>query len=106
MIGRGEGFELAAQPWTSVEEQRRLLHFAIVGGGPTGIELSAEINDFIMEDLSRYYPRCISLVKLTIYDVAPRILGGFDEKLGEYAASRFKRSGIEIKTGNSRIDYF
>lgn len=32
----GENFELAALPDTSEEEMKRLLHFVVVGGGPTG----------------------------------------------------------------------
>lgn len=93
------GFELAAQPNTSSSEQRRLLHFAVVGGGPTGIELSAELNDLIWDDMKRYYPGLMNKVRMSVYDVAPRILGSFDQKLADYAANRFHRKGIEIHTG-------
>ena len=40
-------FELSTQPGTSAEESKRLLHFVIVGGGPTGVEFGAELYDFI-----------------------------------------------------------
>lgn len=36
-----ECFELASQPTLTDLERRNLLHFAIVGGGPTGIEFAA-----------------------------------------------------------------
>lgn len=42
-------FELAAQVHTSEEERRRLLHFVVVGGGPTGVEFSAEFYDFFQQ---------------------------------------------------------
>jgi NADH dehydrogenase FAD-containing subunit len=79
-----------------------LLHFAVVGGGPTGIEFSAELHDLILDDLSKFYPDLVPLAKITVYDVSKRILGSFDAKLAAYAAEKFARDGIEIAT-ESRI---
>ncbi|KAI9592940.1 FAD/NAD-P-binding domain-containing protein [Syncephalis fuscata] len=93
-------FEKAAQPNVSDEEQRQLLHFAVVGGGPTGIELSAELTDLVREDLTRSYPHLSAKWRLSIYDVAPRILGGFDASLSDYTVRKFSRQGIEIRTGS------
>ena len=42
-------FELATQLNTSLEERKRLLHFVVVGGGPTGVEFSAEFYDFLVQ---------------------------------------------------------
>jgi NADH dehydrogenase FAD-containing subunit len=42
-------FELATQVNTSEEERKRLLHFVVVGGGPTGVEFSAEFYDFFQQ---------------------------------------------------------
>jgi NADH dehydrogenase FAD-containing subunit len=36
---------------TPEEERRRLLSFVICGGGPTGVEVAAEIHDMIFDDL-------------------------------------------------------
>jgi NADH:ubiquinone reductase (non-electrogenic) len=44
-------FELATQPSISKEEMNRLLHFVIVGGGPTGVEFGAEFYDFLQQVL-------------------------------------------------------
>ena len=44
-------FELATQQDTELEERRRLLHFVVVGGGPTGVEFSAEFYDFLRQVL-------------------------------------------------------
>ena len=38
-------FEAAALPTTSDDMRRKLLNFAVVGGGPTGIEFAAELHD-------------------------------------------------------------
>jgi NADH dehydrogenase FAD-containing subunit len=35
----------------SQAERERLLSFVVVGGGPTGIEVAAELHDVIHEDL-------------------------------------------------------
>lgn len=36
--------------------------------------------------------------RMTLYDVAPTILGAFDSHLSEYAFKKFNRKGIQIKT--------
>ncbi|KAF1939616.1 FAD/NAD(P)-binding domain-containing protein [Clathrospora elynae] len=93
-------FEGAALPTTSDEMRRQLLSFAVVGGGPTGIEFSAELHDLINEDLAKIYPELIPFSKITVYDVAEKVLPMFDEKLASYATQKFKREGIDIKTSH------
>ncbi|KAI9285231.1 NDE1, mitochondrial external NADH dehydrogenase [Umbelopsis sp. AD052] len=91
-------FEYASQPGITDQEKANRLHFAVVGGGPTGIEFSAELYDFISSDMSRLYPQLMSQTRMTLYDVAPNILGTFDSQLSEYAHKKFSRKGIQIKT--------
>ena len=55
-----ECFERAALPQTTPEERRRLLSFVIVGGGPTGVEVAAELHDLINDDLAKLYPEEVS----------------------------------------------
>lgn len=93
-----ECFELAAHPTTSPEMRRWLLHFAVVGGGPTGMEFAAVVTDFMKEDLMKVYPKLKGQARVTVYDVAPRVLSMFDESLVKYASQTMKREGIEIKT--------
>ncbi|KAG8770738.1 hypothetical protein FRC12_004081 [Ceratobasidium sp. 428] len=95
-------FEKAALPTTTPSEREKLLHFAIVGGGATGVEFAAELHDLLHDDLPALYPgHGKSLVeehaKITIYDVAPRILGMFDTALSEFAEKHLKREGVTIK---------
>lgn len=85
----------------SDEEKNGLLHFAVVGGGPTGVEFSSELHDFIREDCSRLFPGLMNHVTLAVYDVAPTILASFDKSLSEYCMTKFKRSGIEVRTGTA-----
>jgi NADH:ubiquinone reductase (non-electrogenic) len=48
--------ETAAFPGQSEEEIERLLHMVVVGGGPTGVEYAAELHDFLVDDLTAWYP--------------------------------------------------
>ncbi|KAI8615099.1 NDE1, mitochondrial external NADH dehydrogenase, partial [Chytriomyces sp. MP71] len=94
-----ECFEHASQPNVSNEERSKLLHFAVVGGGPTGVEFMAELHDFITEDILKLYPNLKPYVSMSIYDVGKSILGSFDAKLGSYARERFQRKGISLRLG-------
>ncbi|KAG7413283.1 putative NADH dehydrogenase [Fusarium oxysporum f. sp. raphani] len=91
-------FERAELPSTTDEQRRKLLHFAVVGGGPTGIEFAAELHDLVHDDLARIYPDLMPFVGITVYDIAPKILPMFDKKLSSYTIDTFRRQGIHIKT--------
>lgn len=93
-----EAFEKAGLPTTGDAERKRLLHFAVVGGGPTGIEFAAELHDLIRDDLSKLFPALMPHVAITIYDIAPKVLPMFDRNLANYATEMFRRQGIRVKT--------
>lgn len=95
-----ECFELAVLPTTTPEMRKWLLHFAIVGAGPTGTELAASLRDFIYKDLMALYPSLEGIPKLSLYDVAPKVLSMFDESLSRYAMDTMKSEGIDIKTSH------
>ncbi|PTB66233.1 FAD/NAD(P)-binding domain-containing protein [Trichoderma citrinoviride] len=82
----------------SEADKRSLLHFVIVGGGPTGIEFAAELHDLIHEDLKKLYPELVPLVRITVYDIAPKVLPMFDQALAQYAMDTFARQGIQVRT--------
>lgn len=95
-----ECFELAVLPTTTMEMRKYLLNFAIVGAGPTGIELAASLRDFIYDDMMALYPTLNAIPKITLYDVAPKVLSMFDESLSRYAMETMKKEGIDIKTSH------
>jgi NADH dehydrogenase FAD-containing subunit len=57
------------------------------GGGPTGVEFSAELYDLLHTDIAKHYPALAKLAKITIYDVASNILGTFDQTLRKYTCA-------------------
>lgn len=95
-----ELFELAVLPTTTTEMRKWLLHFAIVGAGPTGTELAASLRDFIHKDLIKVYPNLKGIPKVSLYDVAPNVLSMFDKSLSQYAMDTMKSEGIDIKTSH------
>ncbi|XP_072086027.1 external alternative NAD(P)H-ubiquinone oxidoreductase B2, mitochondrial isoform X2 [Arachis hypogaea] len=93
-------FERANLPNLSEEEKKRILHFAIVGGGPTGVEFAASLHDFVNEDMIRLYPGIKDLVKITLLEAGDHILSMFDKRITAFAEDKFQRDGIDVKTGS------
>ncbi|MBC8145624.1 MAG: FAD-dependent oxidoreductase [bacterium] len=88
--------ERADLPHITNERREQLLHFVVVGGGPTGVELAAELNDLLDEDLNKSYPNLVGLIRISLYEAMETILTTFDEKLREYTMAHFARQGIEL----------
>lgn len=95
IIGR---FEQAAVPGTSEALQNRLLQFVVVGGGPTGVEFAAELHDFIQRDLKKWFPDLRKRARILLIEAGKQLLHAYDAKLSEYAAKRFLREQIEVRT--------
>jgi len=70
----------------------------VVGGGPTGIELSGELHDFLEDDLKSWYPELAGKIRITLVEALPSVLPMFSKQLIEYTESTFKQSKIEILT--------
>ncbi|KAL3624944.1 hypothetical protein CASFOL_031612 [Castilleja foliolosa] len=92
-------FERASLPNLSDEERKKILHFVVVGGGPTGVEFAAELHDYVNEDLVKLYPKAKEAVKITLLEATDHILNMFDKRITAFAEEKFKRDGIDVKTG-------
>ena len=98
-------FELSVHPNITPDEEKRLLHFVICGGGPTGVEFGAELYDFVREDVSRLYAQEKDMVRVTLVE-PHQILPSFDKKLRAFAEKKIKqRSGFSlIQSGVVKVD--
>ncbi|KAI3457244.1 hypothetical protein Pfo_013907 [Paulownia fortunei] len=93
-------FERASLPSVSDEERKRILHFVVVGGGPTGVEFAAELHDFVIEDLAKLYPTLKDHVRITLLEAGDHILNMFDKRITLFAEEKFQRDGIDLKVGS------
>ena len=90
--------ETASIPGQSESERKRLLHFMVVGGGPTGVEFAAEARDFLREDVARIYPGIERDVRVTLVQSQDHILNTYDQQISSYAEERFKMDGVDLIT--------
>jgi NADH dehydrogenase len=74
------------------------LTFAIVGAGPTGVELAGAIEEIakgtLRGDFRNFDP---ASARVVIVDVAPRALGGFPPHLADRAAAILRSRGVELR---------
>ncbi|ODQ81035.1 hypothetical protein BABINDRAFT_33674 [Babjeviella inositovora NRRL Y-12698] len=83
-------------------ERARLLHTVVVGGGPTGVEFAAELQDYIDEDIRRWNPEIAEEMKVTIVEGSPNPLSMMNKDLIAYTRETLVKLGIELMT-SSRV---
>lgn len=85
--------------------QKRLLTFAVVGGGFAGVETIGELNHFIRQSVKHAYPT-IDPKNITPILISARggILPEVGEKLGSVAMKYLKKVGVNIITNTKAVD--
>jgi NADH dehydrogenase len=80
--------------------KRALLTFAIVGGGPTGVELAGTLAEIARHTLKREFrniePRD---ARVLLLEAGPRVLSTFPESLSGKARRQLEGLGVEVRTG-------
>lgn len=89
---------LAAFMKASFSAEKRM-SIAIVGGGATGVELSAELIEAHRELLDSIGAEQRFRLDIAIVEAAPRILGGLPEKISDQATVALERKGVRVHTG-------
>ena len=87
---------------TDPEERKRLLTFVVGGGGFSGVECIAELNDFLQSAVSAYQSLRASDLRVILLQSADRILPELGEDLAKYAHKILEQRGIEIRL-NTRL---
>jgi NADH dehydrogenase len=79
------------------ERIRQLLTFAVIGGGPSGVEYAGALKELIDGPLAKDYPNlCINEARVILIEALPTLLGTMPEKLGNYAVERLEEMGVEV----------
>lgn len=93
-----EAYE-AAERSRDAAEQRHLLSFVIVGGGPTGVELAGAIAEMGRFTLARDFRNIhTELTRVTLVEAGPRLLPALPEALSAYAARALQGLGVVVLT--------
>lgn len=91
-------FEAAALPVTSAHVRRNLLTFVVCGAGPTGVELSAEIADWLRDvRWARRYGEIASDARVILVEAAGDVLSTFDDSLRSYALRRLRVANVDVR---------
>ena len=82
-------------------ERERLMTIAVIGGGPTGVEMAGAVAELarlaLVKDFRRINP---AEARVVLLEAAPRILLTFPEDLAAYAEKALRRLGVTIRTSS------
>ena len=76
------------------------LSFAIVGGGPTGVELAGTLAEIARHTLKNEFRNIDpGEARVRLIEAGPRVLASFPEDLSERARRQLEKLGVEVSTG-------
>ena len=88
------------------EELNRRMTIVLVGGGPTGVELSGAIAEMRKYILPRDYPELdFSKMKIHLIEGSPKTLAAMSEKSSEQSCKYLNKLGVDVRTGTVVKDY-
>lgn len=80
-------------------KRSRLLTFVVAGGGFSGVEVAAELNDFLREAARVYHVVRPADVRVVLLHSGHRILPELSEGLAEFAQRKLAERGVELRLG-------
>ncbi len=93
ILGAFEMAELATDP----AERAAYLTFAVIGGGPTGVEMVGQVAELAHEALPREYRSVATTeAKILLIEAGPQVLAAFAPKLQRYTRRRLQRMGVDV----------
>jgi NADH:ubiquinone reductase (H+-translocating) len=104
ILGAFEMAELAADP----AERAAYLTFAVIGAGPTGVEMVGQVAELAHEALPREYKSVATTeAKILLIEAGPAVLAAFAPKLQRYTHRRLQKMGVEVSlnTAASAMDH-
>lgn len=96
----------AALSTSDQQQQIRLMNIVIVGGGPTGVELSGAIAEMKRYVLPKDFPELdFSKMSIFLVEAAPRILANMSERSSKESQKYLQADGVTVLTGVQVTDF-
>jgi len=94
-----------AERETDPKRREALLTFAIVGAGPTGVELAGTIAELAQFTLPKDFRNIDTRkARVVLIEAGPRVLAGFADELSAYAQASLAKIGVEVVLGHAVTD--
>ena len=89
-----------AETMTDPARQRFFMTFAVVGAGPTGVELAGQIRELAQRSLKKDFRNIDpSTVRVILIDGGRQPLANFGDQLSERASTELEKMGVELRMG-------
>jgi NADH dehydrogenase len=75
------------------------IHFVIVGGGPTGVEVAGALAEMIGTTMLHEFPALAPHAEITLVDHGHALLAIFADKGHDYAARILQKDGVDLRFG-------
>jgi NADH:ubiquinone reductase (H+-translocating) len=93
ILGAFEMAELATDP----AERAAYLRFAVIGAGPTGVEMVGQVAELAHEALPLEYKSVSTTeAKILLIEAGPEVLAAFAPRLQRYTRRRLQKMGVEV----------
>jgi NADH:ubiquinone reductase (H+-translocating) len=100
-----ENFEKAIST-ENIEERKSLLNIVVVGGGPTGTEISGTLAEMKNTVLPKDYPDLnFDEMKIYLVEAAPKVLNSMSEGAANKAKKYLEKLGVKVLTNIQVQDY-
>nr|WP_208652324.1 NAD(P)/FAD-dependent oxidoreductase [Leptospira kemamanensis] len=87
------------------EKSKSLMHYVIIGGGPTGVELAGSIAELSHNIIRKDFRNIDSgMTKVTLIEAGPRILNAFSESSSQFTKLKLESRGVEVLTNSPVLD--
>ena len=102
----GEALTIRSEVMRSYEEMCRQgnkdnLDIAIVGGGPTGVEMAGAFAELVRGPLRSDYADAANRVRVSIIEAGPRLVPSFSESLSNKTQKDLEKLGVKVLTNTS-----
>jgi NADH dehydrogenase len=98
-------FEQASRE-ADTDKRKALLTFAVVGGGPTGVETAGALAELITHVLAKDYPQMeMKNVRVLLLEAGNSVMAIYPEELRKATFDLLKRKNVEIMLGTQLTDY-